>query len=354
LRVAIRTDASVPTGSGHAMRCLALAEGLRARGAEVAFVCRTWAGHPGDRIARAGFRLLPLPGDCDPGGPDFSASDARATRAVLTALSPLDWLVVDHYGLDCGWEREFRARAQRILAIDDHGDRPHDCDLLLDQNLPRSSEDHYRRRVPPGCRLLLGPAFALLREQFARTVPRARDGDVRRLLIAFGGTDPGNLSALALAAVAELRRPDLAVDVVAGAGNPHRGALARTIAARPDTRLLYEVDDMAAVMDEADLAIGAAGSSSWERAARGLPALVISVADHQRPIAETLVEAGAVEYAGAASEATAAGIAARLRRLIGAPERLRDMAARARGLTDGHGVERVVDAMGVQGGSQSA
>ncbi|MGZ5199576.1 MAG: UDP-2,4-diacetamido-2,4,6-trideoxy-beta-L-altropyranose hydrolase [Telluria sp.] len=341
MKVAVRADASVDIGSGHVMRCLALAEGLRARGAEVVFVCRAQPGDLLGRIAAQGFAVRSL-------APDARDQDADA-QAVLAALGGerVDWLVVDHYQLDAHWEHRMRAAAGRILAIDDLADRPHASDLLLDQNLHLDGEQRYRGLVTPACATLLGPQYALLRPEFARMRAggRRRDGSVRRVLCFFGGSDAGNQTAVALDALALLGRPGIAVDVVVGGGNPHRDDIARRCLAIEGASLACDVNDMAERMNAADVCIGAGGSTTWERCCLGLPAVLVAVADNQVKIAQDCDRIGAAIYAGEAATVSAEGLARLLEELFTRRDRLVNISRTASSLVDGLGVQRVAGHM---------
>lgn len=337
MKVAFRADAAVDLGTGHVMRCLALADRLREAGARTCFLCRPLDGHLGQRIAARGYGLVWLPLRED------LAQDAEDSRAALAPDAPWDWLVVDHYGLDARWESALRGVAGRILAIDDLADRPHDCDLLLDQNL--QDPGRYDGRVPAGCRPLLGPRYALLRPQFAaaRKTLRPREGRVARLLVFFGGTDPGGETLKALEAIRRLNRSDLAVDVVVGEANPHRAAIEAACRALPQATLHGQVEDMAARMAAADLFVGAGGTSSWERCCLGLPALVLATADNQVAQSQALARAGAQVYLGPSSGVGPEPLAHWITALISAPEWLAHMAEQGMRLVDGGGCARVGD-----------
>ena len=170
--VAVRADASPLSGSGHVTRCLSLARGLRAAGATVAFACDEDGAVLCDSLEQTGFQVTRLQGS------EFSwSADTKQTGRAIDAIGARpDWLVVDHYAVDHRWERALRAKAQRIMVIDDLANREHDCDLLLDQNLIEGMEGRYAGKVPAACELLLGPRYALLhpdyRELHDRTAPR--------------------------------------------------------------------------------------------------------------------------------------------------------------------------------------
>ena len=310
LRVVIRADASVQIGSGHVMRCLTLADALRERGAEVRFICRELSGHLGEVLANKNYPVhwLRTP-DADattiPAHTVHSAwlgvpweMDAKQMQDWLMTLPEVDWLIVDHYALDQAWESQLRPQVKRIMVVDDLADRPHDCDLLLDQNFYEDMEQRYIGLVPQTCRLLLGPGYALLRPEFleARKNLRQRDGIVRRILVFFGGADPSNETAKALRALQLLDRPDIAVDVVVGSANPHRSEIEALCAALPNISFYCQVSNMAELMARADLAIGAGGSVTWERFCLALPSLVICIAKNQLELIQTLAKMGRVFY----------------------------------------------------------
>lgn len=350
-RIAIRADAAHWIGFGHIARCATLAERLRMSGSEVTFLCRDLPGHYNDWLEQQGYTVQRLP------APDTMADGwlgvplAQEIDESLTALSQLggvDWLLVDHYGLEQAWEQTARRHARRILVIDDLADRPHDCDLLLDQNL-QAADQRYADLLPPTCRTLLGPRFALLRPEFAnlRQTKPARDGHLRRLLIFMGGNDTAQVTQKALQGLISLNRPDLAVDVVIGSGNPHRDEISALCARLPQTQLHVQTPAMARLMASADLMLGAAGTTSWERCCLGLPALVVSAAPNQRDNGLLTARQRVACYLGDADALDAADFAEMLSRLEGRPGLLRRMSARARALVDGQGARRVALAMAV-------
>lgn len=368
MRVAFRADASVQIGSGHVMRCLSLADELLARGAETYFVGRALPGHLGALIRERGHHatLLPPPaplappaaaseeieeaGDAAPAHAEWLGvpwpQDAADTARALQAAGDFDWLVVDHYAVDARWENSLRRTGRSTLVIDDLADRPHDCDLLLDVNLQEPA-GRYAGLVPDWCQLLLGPQYALLRPQFnaARPASARRDGRVARLLIFFGGSDHDNLTGLALTALAQRGRDDLAVDVVLGASNPRRGELEALCSSLPRVTCHFSVADMAALMAAADLAIGAAGVTTWERACLGLPALVVTIAANQRPTAACAARRGILTWLGDAGEITATRLAEALGAALAAPATLLEQSRRGMDLVDGGGAARVAAAM---------
>jgi len=281
--------------------------------------------------------------------------DVSQSKKVLANWGKADLLVVDHYGLDARWEGAMRVAAETILAIDDLADRQHDCDMLLDQTFNRNATD-YVGLVPKGCRILCGSQYALIRDGFHRL---RSDAEVRRrsvktasrLLVSFGGTDPTNMSSVVLDAIAMLPfRREMHVEVVLTSSALHLEALAAKISGQDyDVRLCVDVADLEPLLLNADLAIGASGTSTWERAVLGLPTITIVTADNQRKVASMVKEAGAILLLDPARAATASMLAEAISSVWKDTDALHRMSAAAFSLCDGLGVERVVEEIFARG-----
>lgn len=338
MQVAFRVDASRTIGAGHLMRCATLADELRRAGAEVRFFSRPLAGHYGDWLAERGLAVTWLAAGAEADGEE----DARATL-MAAAGAQFDWLVVDHYDLDRRAHRTLRAIARRVLVIDDLADREHDCELLLDQNLGGPA-DRYRPLLPPHARCLLGPRYALLRPAFAelRAQRPARSGEVRRLVVCFGGADPADHTAAALQALAAFVARLERVDVFAGAAYAHRPALADRCAALGARVVLHPPHaDPAPALAQADLALGAGGTMNWERACLGVPTLAFGIADNQVAVLGELLAGGHLLGEAEMLRPAPARIAAWLEVALHSPALLAGLAERSRALVDGEGARRV-------------
>lgn len=351
--VGFRVDASARIGSGHVMRCLALADGLRDVGVRSHFICRDRSRHLGDRILEAGHALSLLPPPETRYQEDQRAwlgvswdQDARETLDALRTAGEPAWLVVDHYGIDARWERRVAGAARRILAIDDLADRAHYCDLLLDSGIGRSVSD-YAERVAPTTPALIGPDFALLRGAFAErraeSLRRRSAPSLKQVLVSLGGADVDNVSERVMDALDGCALPpDVHVVVVVGPLSPWRERLqerARRLRYRCEVRA--DVRDMAGLMLESDLAIGAGGGSALERCVMGLPSIVVVLADNQRAGAEALRRRGAavvIERSAAIADSLPGTIDA-----LACPDALRAQSRAAAQLADGRGVDRVVE-----------
>lgn len=354
-RIAFRVDASRRIGSGHVMRCLTLADALRAHGAESVFIHRELPGHMAAVIRERGHAVQALPApDTDPGTlgeTDYTGwlgvsgeCDARETAECLEGAYP-DWLVVDHYALDVEWESRVRPSTQRIAVLDDLANRDHDCDLLIDQNYFPAPSARYAGRVPEGGQCLLGPRYALLRPEYlrARRSTGPRQGAPHRILVFYGGSDTENETGRALRVLSRPGFEGLAVDVVVGASNPRAEELQRQAAARPNTSLHAPREHLVDLQSQADLALGAGGITTWERCVLGLPTIVTAVAENQVPTSQALATDGIIGYLGHWREISDDRLAAALNNALSAPEELHAQAARAWRVTDGLGAWRIAE-----------
>ncbi|MGH8548834.1 MAG: UDP-2,4-diacetamido-2,4,6-trideoxy-beta-L-altropyranose hydrolase [Methylococcales bacterium] len=360
MKIAFRVDASVRIGTGHIMRCIALANALREHGAAVFFVCREHEGHLFDLLEERGFAVSRLPApkvgtqtEDTPAhatwlGASWQEDAEQTSGAIEAAGAKPDWLVVDHYALGSRWESALRTSVERIMVIDDLADRVHDCDLLLDQNLVAQMHTRYAGKVPPVCGMLLGPECALLQPIYAelhdRTPPRK--GPIRRIFIFFGGADSDNLTGRTLAAFLHLNLPDIEVDVVITASSPHAEVIRRQVVGHGNIHLHSDLPTLALLMIKADLALGAGGATSWERLCLGLPSLVVTLSENQRLIADELSRRDLIRWLGHQDMVDQTAIAQVLGELIqqGLDE---GWSRRCLAAVDGNGIKRVCSALTV-------
>lgn len=343
------------------MRCLTLANALREQGAKTVFVCRAHTGHLEDFIIAQGHECFLLPAANNPvtkkliakqpdvnNTPPHAAwlgeswqTDAEQTQQLLTGRH-FDWLVVDHYALDARWENALRKVTNKILVIDDLTDRKHNCDVLLDQTLARK-DSAYQQWVPEHCTLLCGSRYALLRPEFlhwrAYSLQRRQQPVLKNILINLGGVDNDNITGKILTQLAQSSLPaDLHIVVVMGITAPHLEAVNAQAGTMPvRTEVKTQVTNMAEVMANSDLAIGAAGTTSWERCCLGLPTLLFVLAPNQMDSASALQAAGAVLIVKTPDE-----LADAVRTVCESPAILTTMAHAAAGLVRGDGATTVV------------
>ena len=359
LKVTFRTDASLQIGTGHVMRCLTLADAMREQGAQCTFVCRPHAGHLLDLVAQRGHKALALgePQENFNGATDFAhaawlgtswSDDAEQTMHALVRQT-VDWLVVDHYALDARWEEALRPQAKRIMVIDDLADRPHACDFLLDQTLGRRHTD-YAPLVPDGCKLLCGAQYALLRPEFAAlreySLKRRVQPVLKELLINMGGVDKDNVTGAVLRALQSRSLPeDCRLTVVMGQTAPWlKNVQDLACSMQRPTRVLVGVNNMAQLMADCDLAIGAAGATSWERCCLGLPSIMLVVAENQLEVAKGLEDAGAAMLCLSA-QGLSKQLAVLLDKLFTDSEQIALLSKAAAKVTNGTGAGEVLEQM---------
>lgn len=360
MQVFIRADASLQMGTGHVMRCMTLARALRQRGVTVSFVSREIPGHLCDFVEDEGFAICRLPRggaqamamtetpDCARSLEATSVQDAVETGLAIAASNlPVDWLVVDHYALDQSWERSMSRFTRNIMVIDDLADRHHDCELLLDQNLYENMKARYDGLIPSHTVKLLGPTFALLRAEFreGRWNIKTRSGTIKRILLFFGGSDLGNETTKAIEAIVLNRSEGRMVDVVIGSNNPHGKAIEAAAAKLQVAKCHFNVRNMANLMIEADLCIGAAGGTTWERCCLGLPTMVVTVAENQVEATRWLHENGVLYFIGEHSRVSVKDIAETLDLFCSNPDLVRRYSENSMSLVDGMGVQKCVDNM---------
>jgi UDP-2,4-diacetamido-2,4,6-trideoxy-beta-L-altropyranose hydrolase len=253
-----------------------------------------------------------------------------------------DWLVVDHYALDHRFETPLRKVCKHIMAIDDLADRVHDCDVLLDQNFYQNKDQRYLGKVPAHCRLLLGPSFALLRLAFKemRHQVKARTGKVKTLLVFFGGVDADNLTGQVLDVLISLNLA-VQVNVVIGQLHPQKEKI-RQLCEQHNYNCHVQTNQMASLMAEADLAIGAGGSATWERCALGLPTIVIVTAHHQVKAAKDLSEIGISNYLGYVTEVNFKKIEINIVKAINDNLFINETSVKSFKLVDGNGASKIL------------
>jgi UDP-2,4-diacetamido-2,4,6-trideoxy-beta-L-altropyranose hydrolase len=316
------------------MRCLTLAEELRRRGCNVAFVVGPGTIPVVPALERSVFSIA-----------EAQAKDWQTVLLGLVGRRSVDAIIVDDYSVDIETERAIRALTRCIGVIDDFRTRAHDCDVLLNQTLGITAAD-CAPVLPAGAKVLAGSRYALLRREFAEAraaaLTRRREAAfARRIVVSMGLTDPGSLSWPISAAIAE-RVPDCKIDLILGSEN-HSLPSARELAERwPAIAVHVDPRPIANLLVDADVAIGAAGSSTWERCCLALPTVMVVLADNQQQIAANVASVGAAVMTESRDPGHVAALAAEL---LADASRRRSMAQAAAAICDGLGAARVADVL---------
>ena len=359
MKAVFRVDSSNVIGFGHLLRCLTLAKVLRQRGIECAFICRNHPGNIAARVEESGFKLFMLATRGDQfrftgkAGAENDKwlgatwkKDAAETCQVLMHIQP-DWLIVDHYSIDIDWETTLAPNFKKLVVIDDMADRDHCCDLLLDQNLFVEMQNRYDRRVPSHCVKLLGPKFALLQPEYARLRHRAESRkfkEKKKLLVCFGGSDQLNVTELAIKAALGLLEEFSSIRVVVPSSSPFLDSLSSLLHSVQRAELYCDLPSLAPLMLDSDLCIGAGGATNWERLCLGLPSLVITLAQNQKPVCYDLDQLNLIHLIGDASSVTVEQIRAAFKSVLTHRD-LPDWSRRSMGECFGDGADNVADSI---------
>lgn len=333
----LRADASEQMGTGHLMRCLALAQYWRERGGEAALATRCRLGPLLERFRSEGVNLIEPKQDAE------SLSEAREILSLANDLKA-NWAALDGYHFSADYQESLTKDGRRVLLIDDNGHAGrYSADLVVDQNLTANEKNYRQRRA--STRLLLGTEYVLLRREFRKRRPdlRRRTGKKRNLLVSMGGSDPENVTAKVLRAVNHCA--EVEVRVVIGSGNAFCESLRKIAGKASSPTRLESGADMAELMSWADFAISAAGATLWELAYMGVPTLTVELVDHQRPIAAAFEKAGAGMNLGWHAALQNETINSAIKSLLGDGARLEAMSSKGRALVDGYGPQRVFNAM---------
>ena len=298
MKVVFRVDASLQMGTGHVMRCLTLANELQQQNHEIFFICRELTGN---HILLIKYRVLVLPKNDNFQSDSLylnwlgATQEQDAEQTIKAIPKNTDLLIVDSYAIDEIWHKQLRPYTKKIMVIDDLADRQFDCDVLLNQNLGTQIED-YKDKVPNDCELLLGCDYALLRPEFPNLrekalIKRKNTKEIKNILISMGGSDITNKTYDILQEVTD----DLNIVVILGGLSSHNKMIQNYAKNKKNVKVVIDANNISGLMLDADLAIGAGGSTSWERCCLGLPTLLYVLSENQRKIAGNLEQLDAVK-----------------------------------------------------------
>lgn len=340
MNLLIRADANAQMGTGHVMRCLALAQASHDAGGHATFVMATEVPALEARLRSERIGIVHL--SARPG----SADDAIQT-ANLAQRKGTSWLVIDGYHFDAEYQGIIKDSALRLLFVDDNGHADHYyADIILNQNI-HAHEALYRNREPY-TRLFLGTEYVLLRREFReshqwrRKIPKV----ARKVLVTLGGGDSDNVTFKIIQALQKVGLDGLEVVVVVGGSNPHYQVLqAATRNSEVAIRLARNVSNMSELMAWADLTICSGGTTCWELAFMGMPFFVVIVSENQQGIAEGLAKVGAAINCGWFHDLTEERLLQDMLALVGNKKTREELSQKGQQLVDGHGAERALTKM---------
>lgn len=339
MKITIRVDADTKIGTGHVMRCIALAQAWQDQGGEVTFISHCESAALKDRIRREGFSFIVLDKVC----PD--SSDFTNTLSILKSESADrgNWLVLDGYHFTPEYQKSMREEGIRLLVIDDMNHLPHyHADILLNQNIHAPDLKYH---CDADTTLLLGTRYVLLRREFLkyRDFKRQISERAKNILVTLGGADPDNVTLKVIEALKLLNEPDISVRIIIGPANPHQETLRKAIVSVDfKAELLINPPNMPELMTWADIAISAGGSTCWEMVFMGVPNIAMTLARNQKAVADSIAKTGVALNLGWHNIVEPGLITKTLYDIILSGNRRADMAQKGRAAIDGGGGSRLI------------
>jgi UDP-2,4-diacetamido-2,4,6-trideoxy-beta-L-altropyranose hydrolase len=334
MNIVFRVDSSITIGTGHVMRCITLAKRLvTEHDVNILFITRENKGSIDEFIEKSGFKVITLSTINNserleqylPWLGTSQEVDAIQTLETLEKIniSSIDVLIIDHYSLDIKWEKKLKNKTKKIIVIDDLADRKHLCDILLDQNMAPNYGSRYNELVPSECKKFLGISYCLLRDDFFQyqkiTKPR---NTLKNLFIFFGGIDKDNATLKSLYSIESMIEVFDQINVVVGKFNPHKKEIRSFIKQHKNVTYLEQVSNIAELMFQADLSIGAGGATTGERITLGLPSIVFSMAENQNAVSKHLDKLGYITFLGGIENITQLNLESILQAYIDKPTKL--------------------------------
>ena len=346
----VRVDAGVQIGDGHFLRCLTLANSLKKKFDQIIFISNQLPKHFIKKIKRDNFKIYKINGYTHIQKEKLEKklktqlihNDLVETKKIIEKYkNSTNWLIIDHFGIDHFWEKNVRVNIKKIIVIDDLANRKHECDILIDQNFYKNMQKRYTKLIPNYCEQCIGPRFTLLRPEFFNARKNLkRKKQFKRILISFGGSDPSNETKKAILAIKDLEKK-YKIDVIVGSNNPNKKQITNICSKISFCNFYEQVENISKYMKKADLAIGAGGTSTWERCCLGLPTIVTSLSKDQEKINENMSKIGCAIDLGTAEKTTKLDYVKALNEINS--KKLRKISKKCLVLVDGKGVKRIVN-----------
>jgi len=331
----IRADSTAHIGTGHVMRCLALAQAWQDQGGEVTFISHCESDTLRQRLIDE--RMNPI----NISKPHPDPSDLDQTLKELSAISHQPsancWLVIDGYHFDSVYQKTIKDAGYKILWIDDYGHADHYyADLVLNQNIS-ADETLYENREPYTT-LLLGTRYTLLRREFKKWQDWQREipETAKKVLVTMGGGDPDNVTLKVIKILKQINILELEVKIVVGPSNPNPHTLEQEIKGYPNLQIIRNADNMPDLLAWADIAVSAGGSTCWELLFMGLPTVAIIIAENQEKNINELAKRSLLLNLGQHQEISAQQIKEILDQYLQDHQKRKDMCLAGKALFSGY------------------
>tara|TARA_B100001123_G_C15340166_1_gene1034504 strand:- start:1270 stop:2346 length:1077 start_codon:yes stop_codon:yes gene_type:complete len=350
LNIFFRTDSSLSIGTGHLNRCINLADELKKMNNNIFFISRNLPGNSNFIIKKRRYPILSLPKPTNYsitdnyndwlGIPWFE--DLNQTIKVISKLNKVvHWMIIDHYSLDQNWESNIRNIAKKVLVIDGPIHNKHYCDILLNSNYLKKSNNHYIKKINYDCKLLLGSKYCLIKNEKKLLKNKKNEKKYIRLLIFYGGIDINNQTLRALKSIKHIRNKLVYTNLVIGKNNPNKKELLRYSKNLKNIKVHIQTKKMYDLITNSDIGLCAGGINTWERLYLGLPSIVTAVSKNQESSLKKLNTTNSIVYLGSYQNVTIKKISENINLLLKNKSRLKNMSKIGKKLVDGRGVQRV-------------
>ncbi|WP_201508393.1 UDP-2,4-diacetamido-2,4,6-trideoxy-beta-L-altropyranose hydrolase [Psychrobacter alimentarius] len=347
--IGFRVDAATHIGTGHLQRCFTLARKFDELGWRCIFFSRDYGDGILSIINESGFECHVIGRSAIDMNESnhfqwLGVSQEQDAIDTIKAINyqQLDIIIIDHYSIDYRWQQKVKEKCDVLLmVVDDLANRTHSCTLLVDQNFWPNSSIRYDGLVPNDCKRLLGPNFTMLRQEFLslRAVTR-QSSQTQTILVNFGGI--GNVKVWDVFLPALIKCEKYNFHIVTGKLSSEDFEYYRKMTVNiPHIFLELETNQMSYLMKNSDFALGACGSTVWERFCLGLNAALIDVADNQKDLVAYLHTQDLVDYLGSLNSLTVDSIFDYLSNLSIDSLKYQDRRKNIMQLVDGIGADRV-------------
>jgi UDP-2,4-diacetamido-2,4,6-trideoxy-beta-L-altropyranose hydrolase len=327
-----RLDASYTIGNGHLVRCMTLAKSLLKQQFTVVFICADISDSLVQLIVSDSIILEKIDSFKD------ELIDASNVIKVLDKY-PQGLMVVDHYKLNITWHQIISRNVHKIIVLDDLANRPLFCHLIINSGC--FNKGAYQMLIPDFCEKMLGPEFVILKSEYIYYQKKHCQEQIKKVLIFMGGADSKNVTSKIIEAFSDRTFDAINFDLVIGSSNLRKSEIEKLVAAKTNFTIYQNRPHLADLMQSADIAIGAGGTSVWERICVGLPSSIITLEENQVALTEHLGDMGLVAYMGHYDVVTTHMINQFLVNEI-SYGKLRKQFKEANRLCDGLGVSRII------------
>lgn len=315
MNLVFRVDSSDIIGIGHLIRCINLAYIYKEF--NIYFICKKHKHNLNQKVIENNFELIEIDLPNKPNinmninswlGEEYTIDAIKTMEKIKELNIQIDWLIIDHYAINEDWEKLLKPFIKKILVIDDYTTRKHMCDKLLNQNIDeKEGKDLYKKSVNSNCEILCGKEYLLLNHKYFEMNIKKKniDDKIERVNIFMGGADTFNITEKIISVCLEYNNTllnKIKFDVIIGKSNSHYDRIKTIIENLPYFEIHYDLPFIGHLLLEADIAIGAPGSSSYERCLTLTPTLCICIADNQKSVISPLVKSNVIIYLGTIEE----------------------------------------------------